>query len=346
LNDANPVFESETTQIEGEQQAQIAPAIWYNPELDSNIQDTVIYEESQISIDDINLIVESEGSDIESEQAVVITKPFYYDPEADASIDASVVYEESYVSIDDGNSIVDSEGSGIKGEEPVVITKPFYYDPEADISTDDTIPEGESYVSIDYPVLYDGCYVSEIEDNNQGIQTKRIIQGSNNEGIDVPPIDISSTNEDINVPSNLFCILPIVEIECTTIESVYTGGNTFIFGAEDLAMNTAQSLLLATPITLEFTTGLDKLLLSQSTFSSIYTNFDGGISSFANVADDSLVDLNDAEIVYSQSTGKLFYNQNGAKIGLGDGGGQFATLSGSSALSAGDFGVLSDLSAC
>jgi hypothetical protein len=367
--DADLVFDNVVIDIDGGQTLQILPAIWYNPDLDSNTQDPVAYDESYIATD---LVFDNVVIDIDGGQTLQIFPAIWYNPDLDSNTQDTIVYEESYTTIEYGNPIVDSVVSEIEGEQPIVIGKPFYYDPEADISSDDTIPDGDYYVSIDdgnsivdsqqlfvgddvpkfitteYIVTTDESFTDSIKDSNQGIQTKRVMQGSNNEGIDVPEFDnsdISLTNEDINFDPNLFCVLPVFDIEYIVDESAYTGGNTFIFGGEDLAMNTTQALLLATPITLEFTTGLDKLLLNQSTFNSIYTNVDGGISSFANVADDSLVDLNDAEIVYSQSTGKLFYNQNGGKIGLGDGGGQFATLSGSSALSAGDFGILSDLSA-
>ncbi len=401
-----PISESVVSETAPGKPAQMLPAIWYNSDLDLNTQDTVIYEESYVTIDDGNSIVESEVTVIEGEQPIVVSKPLFYDPEADISTQDpisesvvseiapgkpaqmvaaiwynpdldpntqdTVIYEEPYTTIEYGNPIIDSEVSVIEGEQPVVIGKPFYYDPKADISTDDTIPDGESYVSIDDGnsivesqqllvcdgprfvstediVSNDQSYTDSIEDSNQGSSTTRIMQGSNNEGIDVPTFnesDSSLTNEELNNPTGFYCVLPVFDLEYIVEESSYTGGSTFIFGGEDISMNTASALLLAPPITLEFATGIDKLLLSQSTFSSIYTNADGEISSFANVADDSLVDLNDAEIVYSQSTGKLFYNQNGANIGLGDAGGQFATLSGSSALAASDFGVFLDLSAC
>ena len=43
------------------------------------------------------------------------------------------------------------------------------------------------------------------------------------------------------------------------------------------------------------------------------------------VSDDGLVATSTAYILYSSSTGNLFYNENGAAAGLGNGG-QFAIL--------------------
>jgi Ca2+-binding RTX toxin-like protein len=58
-----------------------------------------------------------------------------------------------------------------------------------------------------------------------------------------------------------------------------------------------------------------------------YATVFGNSLKFAAVANDGLVATNAATIVYSKATGNLFLNPNGAEAGLGDIGGQFATLS-------------------
>ncbi len=350
----NPIVDSEVTVIEGEQPVVIGKPFFYDPQADIRTDDTIPEDGSYIATESYPIVGGVDS--IPPEKPVQMISAIWYNPELDSNTQDIVGYDEPYAVIDRAAPIVESEVIAIDGEEPVVFTKPLWYDPKADISTDDTVPNEESYTSIAYPVVYEESYTGEIapddlsySDPIEGTSTTRVMQGSNIEGIDVPKFDESDstfTDEDLNVSQDFCCVLPVFDLEYIIDDSGYTGGTKFVFGAEDISMNTAQALLLATPITLEFTTGVDKLLLSQSTFSSIYTNDDGGISSFANVADDSLVDMNDAEIVYSQSTGKLFYNQNGSQIGLGDGGGQFATLSGSSALTAGDFDVLLDLATC
>jgi Ca2+-binding RTX toxin-like protein len=62
----------------------------------------------------------------------------------------------------------------------------------------------------------------------------------------------------------------------------------------------------------------DKIVLSRITFRAG--------TSFANVGSDALAQTSTAFITFSTSTGRLFYNQNGASAGLGTGG-NFATLS-------------------
>lgn len=78
----------------------------------------------------------------------------------------------------------------------------------------------------------------------------------------------------------------------------------------------------------DFGDGTDLISLDQTTFSSLKSNAGVGFSNaqeFAVVSEDSLVASSDASILYSSSTGNLFYNENGADAGLGNGG-HFATL--------------------
>jgi Ca2+-binding RTX toxin-like protein len=79
----------------------------------------------------------------------------------------------------------------------------------------------------------------------------------------------------------------------------------------------------------DFVAGTDRIVLDQTTFGPIVRG-DIGL-----VADDSEVALSAKKILYSEETGKLFFNQNGAARGLGTGG-YFATLQGAPSLSVGD----------
>ncbi|MGB3513781.1 MAG: Ig-like domain-containing protein, partial [Microcoleaceae cyanobacterium] len=82
----------------------------------------------------------------------------------------------------------------------------------------------------------------------------------------------------------------------------------------------------------------DIILLDQTTFSAINSQSGEGFSiatEFATVTDDELAETSDAVIVYSEN-GNLFYNPNGSEAGFGSGG-QFATLTNTPVLEAGDF---------
>ncbi|MEM8718318.1 MAG: hypothetical protein AAGE84_03280 [Cyanobacteria bacterium P01_G01_bin.39] len=95
--------------------------------------------------------------------------------------------------------------------------------------------------------------------------------------------------------------------------------NTFVaFRSEQIGIDTIY----------DFGEGADLLKLDKSTFTSLQSNAGAGFSNsqeFAVVNDDSLVATAEAYILYSSSTGSLFYNANGSDAGLGSGG-QFATL--------------------
>jgi hypothetical protein len=89
-------------------------------------------------------------------------------------------------------------------------------------------------------------------------------------------------------------------------------------------------------------------VLNKSTFTSIPTGFTpfGSPANFATVANDAaaLAGTSSSAILYSASTGNLFYNQNGALAGLGASGGNFATLTGMPNLVVDDFvGLVPDL---
>jgi Ca2+-binding RTX toxin-like protein len=91
----------------------------------------------------------------------------------------------------------------------------------------------------------------------------------------------------------------------------------------------------------DFVTGIDKIVLSKSTFTNVTTTL-GMLSNFAIVSDDNVA-LNgksSAAILYSASTRNLFYNENGLLGGLGANGGNFAMVVGLSNLVANDFMVV------
>jgi hypothetical protein len=81
----------------------------------------------------------------------------------------------------------------------------------------------------------------------------------------------------------------------------------------------------------DFSTG-DKLVLSKTVFAALTSVAGAGFSApleFAVVQDDALAGDSSAFIVYSQNSGSLFYNQNGAALGLGTSataGGEFASI--------------------
>jgi Ca2+-binding RTX toxin-like protein len=114
-----------------------------------------------------------------------------------------------------------------------------------------------------------------------------------------------------------------------------TGGadaDTFRFGSDFITGAAFSSLGLDT-IT-DFQSGVDKIQLERSAFSALPTTL-----SFATVADDSLAATRSEIIVYSQGTGSIFYNANGAADGFGDGG-SFAQLTGNPSIAATDFDLL------
>ncbi len=83
----------------------------------------------------------------------------------------------------------------------------------------------------------------------------------------------------------------------------------------------------------------DQIALSKRTFTEITSNLGTGFSQesdFAIVANDAAAATSQAFIVYSQGTGNLFYNSNGALAGLGTGA-EFATLTNHPLLAATDF---------
>ncbi|MDD1420873.1 M10 family metallopeptidase C-terminal domain-containing protein [Dolichospermum sp. ST_sed1] len=78
----------------------------------------------------------------------------------------------------------------------------------------------------------------------------------------------------------------------------------------------------------DFSTGSDQLVLSKTLFASLTSDIGTGFSNsseFGYVEDDALAGSSSATIVYSLSSGSLFYNEDGATAGFGTGG-EFAIL--------------------
>jgi Ca2+-binding RTX toxin-like protein len=94
---------------------------------------------------------------------------------------------------------------------------------------------------------------------------------------------------------------------------------------------------------IDFKAGEDKIALDKSTFAALQSEAGDGFSAateFASVASDDLAGLSEGLIVYSQGSGKLFYNSNGAEDGFGRGA-EFASVVGNPTLSADDFVIQS-----
>lgn len=90
---------------------------------------------------------------------------------------------------------------------------------------------------------------------------------------------------------------------------------------------------------LDFAPGSDRIALSRTTFSALSSTVGNGFSEtgeFVTVGSDRQANRSSGVIVYSLSSGSLYYNANGAIGGFG-GGGKFANLRNSPTLSANDF---------
>jgi hypothetical protein len=87
---------------------------------------------------------------------------------------------------------------------------------------------------------------------------------------------------------------------------------------------------------------VDKIVLSKSTFGlAVAVNGVMGAADFLVVANDAAITTQTAKIIFSQGSGNLFYNADGATAGLGTNGGNFAVLTGVATLAVGDFTIVS-----
>ncbi|MDB9537217.1 M10 family metallopeptidase C-terminal domain-containing protein, partial [Dolichospermum planctonicum CS-1226] len=92
----------------------------------------------------------------------------------------------------------------------------------------------------------------------------------------------------------------------------------------------------------DFGIGNDGILLSKSVFASLTSVVGQGFSvasEFAVVEDDDMAGISNGLIVYSSSSGSLYYNQNGTAAGFGAGG-EFAILATAPTLTASNFSLL------
>jgi len=107
------------------------------------------------------------------------------------------------------------------------------------------------------------------------------------------------------------------------------GNDQFLFKSNS-AFNAAD---FGNDIITDLAIGSDQILLSQTSFGTITS------ANIAFVNSDLAAETSDGLIVYSRATGKLFFNQNGAAVGLGTGA-LFATLDGAPSLTASDFQIV------
>ena len=101
------------------------------------------------------------------------------------------------------------------------------------------------------------------------------------------------------------------------------------FNAADIGTNAIQNF-----------ESTDSIVLDATVFTALTSEIGGGLSAseFAVVDSAEAAALSDALIVYGANTGHLYYNQNGAEEGLGNGA-QFATIEGAPVLEANNFVV-------
>ena len=123
------------------------------------------------------------------------------------------------------------------------------------------------------------------------------------------------------------------------------GGNDTLIGGNGLDGFGFDSNAAFNPIDIgantisNFTQGEDLVVLDKTVFSHLSSDVGIGFSldsEFAVVSNDADAEGSEALIVYSTGTGNLYYNQNGADSGLGDGG-LFATVQDIPTLTENDF---------
>ncbi|MDB9470878.1 Calx-beta domain-containing protein, partial [Dolichospermum circinale] len=113
------------------------------------------------------------------------------------------------------------------------------------------------------------------------------------------------------------------------------GQDTFWF-KRDYSSSSSPSLGLSSIE--DFVKGEDKIALSKASFNAISVDSgDLSATDFAQVTDDALATFSNARIVYSQSTGYVFYNSNGSAAG---GESRFAKVDPGITLDSNDFTVI------
>ncbi|MBU7581950.1 MAG: M10 family metallopeptidase C-terminal domain-containing protein [Nostoc sp. TH1S01] len=91
-----------------------------------------------------------------------------------------------------------------------------------------------------------------------------------------------------------------------------TGKDKYVFQAEG-----AFTTSLGVDYISQFEALQDKIVLSKNTFNAITNSVGQTLTDFAVVTSNEFVNASSARIVYSQSTGSLFYNQDGNALGTG-----------------------------
>ncbi|MDB9521801.1 calcium-binding protein, partial [Dolichospermum circinale CS-1225] len=109
------------------------------------------------------------------------------------------------------------------------------------------------------------------------------------------------------------------------------GNDVFSFAGNAAFTSASQGL----DIIQDFGIGSDQILLSKSVFASLTSV----VNELAVVEDDDLAGTSNGLIVYSFSSGSLYYNQNGAAAGFGAGG-EFAILATVPTLTASNFSLV------
>ncbi|MHC5595578.1 MAG: hypothetical protein ACYTXC_06365 [Nostoc sp.] len=100
---------------------------------------------------------------------------------------------------------------------------------------------------------------------------------------------------------------------------VGTSGNDTIHGKDKYLFqsNGVFNTSLGIDYITQFEAGQDQIVLSKTTFNAVTNTAGQALTDFAVVANDQLVNAKNAHIVYSQSSGSLFYNQDGNLLGTG-----------------------------
>ncbi|MBD2359563.1 calcium-binding protein, partial [Tolypothrix sp. FACHB-123] len=116
---------------------------------------------------------------------------------------------------------------------------------------------------------------------------------------------------------------------------ILTGGN----GSDFFLYNTNaafSSAAIGRDRITDFVKGSDKIILDKTTFTALQSIAGNGFSivnEFAVVSSNTAAAVSSAKIVYNQSSGTLFYNQNGVASGFGTGA-EFAIFTGNPSLTA------------
>jgi Ca2+-binding RTX toxin-like protein len=116
-------------------------------------------------------------------------------------------------------------------------------------------------------------------------------------------------------------------------DDILTGGlgSNNLFGGDGIdqfvfsGLNSFDTTVNGVDIIADFSTGTDQLVLSKTVFDFLSSDVGIGLSDFDYVEDDELAGDSNARIVYSLTSGSLFYNQDGATAGFGTGG-EFAVV--------------------